>query len=83
MTVEGSGEVNGQPVVLLKSNDGTTTLAIATTGEPYPLQVKGGEGADSGQIDFTDWNAPVNVTAPTDVVDIGQLAELGGSSSSG
>jgi hypothetical protein len=79
-TVKGTGEVNGQPVVLLESSDGTGTLAIATTGEPYPLQIKGGEGADGGQIDFTDWNAPVNVTAPTDVVDIGQLAALGGSS---
>ena len=80
-TVKGTGEVNGQPVVLLESTDGTGTLAIATTGEPYPLQIKGSEGADGGQIDFTDWNAPVNVTAPTDVLDIGQLADLGGSAS--
>lgn len=80
-TVKGTGEVNGQPVVLLESTDGTGTLAIATTGEPYPLQIKGSEGADGGQIDFTDWNAPVNVTAPTDVLDIGQLADLGGASS--
>lgn len=81
VTVEGTGEVNGQPVVLLKSSDGVGTLAIATTGEPYPLQIKGSEGADSGQIDFTDWNAPVNVTAPTDVIDIGQLSKLGGADS--
>lgn len=81
LTVEGTGEVNGQPVVLLKSSDGVGTLAIATTGEPYPLQIKGSEGSDSGQIDFTDWNAPVNVTAPTDVLDIGALAKLGGSDS--
>jgi len=80
-TVKGTGEVNGQPVVLLESTDGTGTLAIATTGEPYPLQIKGSEGADGGQIDFTDWNAPVNVTAPTNVLDIGQLADLGGASS--
>jgi len=79
VSVEGTGEVNGQPVVLLKSSDGSGTLAIATTGEPYPLQIKGSEGADSGQIDFTDWNAPVNVTAPTDVIDIGELAKLGAS----
>ena len=81
VTVEGTGEVNGQPVVLLKSSDGVGTLAIATTGEPYPVQIKGSEGADNGQIDFTDWNAPVNVTAPTDVLDIGALAKLGGSDS--
>ena len=81
VTVEGSSQVNGQPVILLKSTDGTGTVAIATTGEPYPLQIKGSEGADSGQIDFTDWNATVNVTAPPDVLDIGQLAKLGDSSS--
>ncbi len=80
-TVKGTGEVNGQPVVLLESTNGTSTLAIATTGDPYPLQLKGGEGADGGQINFSDWNAPVNVTAPTDVLDIGQLADLGRASS--
>lgn len=83
VAVEGSSQVNGQPVILLKSTDGTGTLAIATTGEPYPLQVKGSDDSGSGQIDLTDWNAPVNVTAPTDVVDIGQLAALGGDSGSG
>lgn len=81
VTVEGTGDVNGQPVVLLKSSTGVGTLAIATTGEPYPVQLKGSEGADNGQIDFTDWNAPVDVTAPTDVIDIGELAKLGGGSS--
>lgn len=79
VTVAGSSQVNGQPVILLKGSDESGTLAIATTGEPYPLQVKGSDGSDGGQIDFTDWNAPVNVTAPTDVIDIGQLAKLGNS----
>jgi hypothetical protein len=42
------------------------------------VQIKG-DGADgSGEITFSDWNAPVSVTAPTDVVDIGELAKLAG-----
>jgi hypothetical protein len=78
VTVKGTGEVNGTPVVFLEDTKGEGTLAIQTVGEPYPVQIKG-DGADgSGEITFTDWNAPVSVTAPTDVVDIGELAKLGG-----
>lgn len=81
VTVKGTGDVNGTPVVLLESSDGTGTLAIQTVGEPYPIQLKGSDKSSSGQIDFTDWNAPVNVTAPTDVVDLDALANLGDSGS--
>lgn len=81
VTVKGTGEVNGIPVVFLDSSDGEGTLAIQTVGEPYPIQIKGSDTSSSGQIDFTDWNAPVNVTAPTDVVDLDALANLGDSSS--
>ncbi len=80
VAVDGTGDVNGQPVVLLTSSGSAGTLAIATTGEPYPVQVKSSDGSDGGQIDFTDWNAPIEVTAPTDVLDIGALAQLGGAS---
>ena len=78
VTVKGTGEVNGTPVVFLEDTKGEGTLAIQTVGEPYPVQIKG-DGADgSGEITFSDWNAPVSVTAPTDVVDIGELAKLAG-----
>lgn len=80
VTVKGTGEVNGTPVVFLDSSDGEGTLAIQTVGEPYPIQIKGADSSSSGQIDFTKWNEPVNVTAPTDVVDLSALADLGGSS---
>lgn len=81
VTVKGTGEVNGTPVVFLDSSDGTGTLAIQTVGEPYPIQIKGSDKSSSGQVDFTNWNAPVNVTAPTDVVDLSALADLGDSGS--
>lgn len=80
VTVKGTGEVNGIPVVFLESTDGAGTLAIQTVGDPLPVQIKGSDTSGSGEIDFTDWNAPVTVTAPTDVVDLSALADLGGSS---
>lgn len=80
VTITGTGEVNGTPVVFLDSSGGEGTLAIQTVGEPYPIQIKGADSSSSGQIDFTNWNEPVNVTAPTDVVDLEALANLGGSS---
>lgn len=80
VTVKGTGEVNGIPVVFLDSSEGAGTLAIQTVGEPYPIQIKGSDSDSSGEVNFTNWNEPVNVTAPTDVVDLEALANLGGSS---
>jgi hypothetical protein len=74
-TVKGTGDVNGTPVVFLEDTTGEGTLAIQTVGDPYAVQVRSGSTEGSGEISFTNWNAPVNVTAPTDVVDIGQLTE--------
>ena len=80
-TVKSTGDVNGTPVVFLEDAKGEYTLAIQTVGEPYPVQVKGGGANGSDAVTFTNWNAPVNVTAPTDVVDISELAKLGAESS--
>ncbi len=76
-TVKSTGDVNGTPVVFLEDTKGESTLAIQTVGEPYPVQVKSGAAEGSGEISFTNWNAPVNVTAPTDVVNISTLATAG------
>ena len=73
LTVTGTGDVNGTPVVFLEY-PGSGPLAIQTVGEPYPVQIKADGAEGSGAITFTNWNAPVDVTAPTDVVDIRQLA---------
>ena len=73
-TVKGTGTVLGQPAVILAGPNGGT-LAVATTGEPYPLQAKAKAGS-TGSVDFRDWNVPVDVQVPTDVVDIGALASL-------
>ncbi len=80
LTVKGTGDVDGQSVVFVDSSAGGT-LAVATTGTPYPVQITGGDSKASGKITFSDWNAPVNVTAPTDVLDLAALAKLGDASS--
>ena len=85
-TVTGTGEVNGIPVVFLTvtGEDGPGVLAIQTVGEPYPVQLKT-KAPSAGVIRFTNWNAPVSVTAPANVIgpeDFEKLAaERGGSSS--
>lgn len=69
VTVEDSGSIDGQPVVLLKSDKGDT-LAVATSGEPYPLQVTGDDSDSSGTVSFINWNGPVNAVEPADTVAI-------------
>ncbi len=83
VTVKGTSEVNGQPVVLLSSKKGT--LAIATTGEPYPIQIKGSGTDGTGTIDFINWNGPVNAVKPAGVVDLDALidAAVSGGTSTG
>ena len=76
-TVKGTDTVSGQPAVILLGPKGGT-LAVATTGQPYPLQVKAKEGA-TGSVDFKDWNVPVNVQVPTDLVDLAALQAAAGS----
>ena len=77
--VKGTGDVNGQPVVLLTESNDDGTLAVATTGEPYPMQVKQTTGGTS-VVTFSKWNEPVTVTAPADALDFG--ATTGDDSSS-
>lgn len=57
-------EINGTKVVGLVDNsaDGGT-LYIATQGEPLPVQIaEGGKG--SGRVDFQEYGAPIELTAP-------------------
>ncbi len=66
-------KVEGQEAVGVKDLSRGGTLYVATSGKPYPLQItKGGSGG--GTVTFSHWNAPVTVTAPTNAVDLSQLA---------
>ncbi len=66
-------DLNGTPAIALKSDQGT--LWVATTGEPYPLQIDAPEGT-KGQLTLTEWNVPVSISVPPadQVVDITSIA---------
>lgn len=71
-------EVDGQPAIGITADDGT--LFVATEGEPFPLQLRGGDERP-GAISFSAWNEPAELTAPDpdEVVDIGELERSAGS----
>jgi hypothetical protein len=70
--------VASQPVVELHDTSRNGSLFVATTGSPYPVEiVKGGSGSETGHISFTDWNAPVSLSAPAGAIDLSQLQHAG------
>lgn len=50
-------------------SDGSSTLVVATSGTPYPLQLV----STSGTLTFADWGTSVTVQKPTDVVPLSSL----------
>ncbi|GAA2104851.1 hypothetical protein GCM10009780_56350 [Actinomadura alba] len=66
--------VDGKPVITLKGSD--SIVYVATTGTPYIIRLEPSAAAErkKGQaIQFLDYNAPVNVVPPTDVLDLAEL----------
>jgi hypothetical protein len=65
----GLSRVNGTPTVVLRSDDGT--LDVSLRGQPYPLlvQSRAGSGAARGRVTFSEWNQPVQLTAPANALD--------------
>jgi len=63
----------GEAAIELIDSSDNGLLYVATTGEPLPLGIKGGEG---GTVLFSDWNADVSVTPPPaeDVIDPAKLS---------
>ena len=83
VTVKGTGQADGVPVVFIRSSSNPGgTLAIRTVGEPYPVQIStdAANGSEQGTVTFSNWNAPVNVTAPADAVRPEDLLSAGGAS---
>jgi hypothetical protein len=70
-------EVRGTPTItLISKEDGeTTTVHIATEGEPYILRMEIEGGDEPGEAEFSEFNETVDVQAPADSVN---LNELGG-----
>jgi hypothetical protein len=68
-----ASKVEGQQAIGVKDVTRGGTLYVATTGTPFPIEItKGGSGG--GRVSFNRWNAPVAVKAPTNAVDLGQIA---------
>lgn len=67
-----TGVINGIKALALVGSGDDGTIWIATEGLPYPLRLDG--GAD-GTLDFTDYGANVDLTAPpaSEVFDLSQL----------
>jgi hypothetical protein len=55
--------VNGTAVQLYTLSDGTTA-AIATSTPHYLMELVPAASQGGGQLDFTNWNQPVTITAP-------------------
>lgn len=72
-----TGTVNGQSVVWVKGKDGS--LAVATAGKPYPVELDGGS---HGKVDITDYGTHFDISAPGVSVDLADLKASVDSSSS-
>jgi len=66
--------VDGQPVIELKERGGLHggglylgRLFIATTGQPYPIEMIK-RGQETGYVIFSNWDRPVTITPPANAV---------------
>ena len=65
--------VAGKKVIAITDTTNGGTLYVAATGPPYPIAISK-TGTGSGRVLFGNWNGPVSVMAPTNAIDITQLA---------
>jgi len=70
---DGKKTYQGQQVVVIRDTSDGSKLYVAATGKPYPVALTGGNGHQSGQVTFGDWNKPVSLTAPKGAIDISQF----------
>jgi hypothetical protein len=57
----------GQPLAVVYDRgdaDTVTTIHVAKTGTPYPVEIINTGGTDAGSLKFTDFNKPVDTTPP-------------------
>lgn len=71
--------INGQPAITL--TDSQSMLFVATTGKPYPLELKPNNDP-SQRLDFTEYDQSFPITAPTGALDFSSISGGGSSSSS-
>lgn len=64
--------VAGRKAVAVIDTSKGGTLYVATTGQPYPVQVSK-KGSDGGQVVFDRYNQPASLTAPPNAIDVSKL----------
>jgi hypothetical protein len=60
----GTGSVNGQPVVFVKYTTSGAILAVATSGQAYPVRLSETSSSSTEVIDFSNWNNVAVFTPP-------------------
>jgi hypothetical protein len=68
----GDATVQGQKAVAVTDLTRGGTLYVATTGAPYPLEIRKG-GTPAGELTFDRWNQPVSLEPPPDAISVKQL----------
>ena len=66
--------IAGQKVIALKDASKDGVLYVATTGKPYPIQISN-SGTNGGQLTFSRFDKPVDLTAPAHSIDISKLGK--------
>lgn len=65
--------VRGQKVVALRDTTNGGTLYVATTGQPYPVEITKEGGKSSGTVIFDEFNQPVSLSPPANAVSVTSL----------
>ncbi len=60
--------VDGQQVIAVRDTTKGGTLYVATNGKPYPVEVRKA-GSQVGTVVFDQYNQPVSLSAPANVID--------------
>lgn len=66
----------GEPSIELRDTTHNSSLFVATTGKPFPLELVK-RGAETGRISFSEWDKPVSISAPPAAIDLSQLQHAG------
>ncbi|MDP5181073.1 hypothetical protein QOZ88_00335 [Blastococcus sp. BMG 814] len=67
-----SEEVDGEPVVVVTQEDGSTLTVADGEGAPYPLRIED-KGDAPATVEFSEFGETVEITAPENPVDLNTL----------
>jgi len=70
----GMASVRGRDAVAVKDTSNASTLYVASTGIPYPLQITARGRHRRGGVSFEHWNEPVTLAAPEHPINVATLS---------